>query len=131
MKKDQHVRVPGFVPLASMALLATALLWPGTAAAQWRYLFPPGFTLTDEDMQTQLEAILRLVRAEPPPIGQEEQWSNPGTGARGTVTMLTASEVRQMPCRRLRFQIDTRQASAPVDMTFTLCRAADGLWKIG
>ncbi|MGG5808690.1 RT0821/Lpp0805 family surface protein [Falsiroseomonas sp. CW058] len=111
--------------------LAALLLLPGTAAAQWRNIFPGGASLTEEDLRAQQEAMLRLLRAEPPPVGQGEDWSNPRTGARGTVTLLGASEVRRMPCRRMRFQITPQRAGDASDLTFNLCRGSDGLWKIG
>jgi surface antigen len=125
------MRASDFTRLFCIALLALTVLSPNKVSAQWRYMFPSGTAMTDEDMRIQRDAILRLVRAEPPPIGQNEDWSNPRTGARGTVTLLGASEVRRMPCRRLRFQVNTHRASEPVDMTFTLCRTDEGVWKIG
>jgi hypothetical protein len=116
--------------LARRALLAAAVLLPAPALAQWRYLFPSGFSLTEADLLAQRDAARRLLHAEPPPVGRSEEWSNPRSGARGTVTLLGASELRGMPCRRVRFQVATPRAREPFDMTYTLCRVADGSWKI-
>lgn len=122
--------MPRCVRLVCRALLAAAVLLPGPALAQWRYLFPSGFSLTEADLRAQRDAAQRLLRPEPPPIDRSEDWSNPQSGARGTVTLLGVSELRRMPCRRLRFQSATPRVSEPFDVTFTLCRVADGSWKL-
>ena len=118
------------VRLVCRTLLATAVLLPGPALAQWRYLFPPGFSLTEADLEAQRNAVRRLLQPEPPPVGRSEDWSNPRSGARGTVTLLGASELRRMPCRRIHFHVATPRVSEPFDVTLTLCRVADGSWKI-
>jgi surface antigen len=102
----------------------------GTASAQWRNLFPEGFTMTREDLDRQRAAARSLLDKEPPPVGANTSWSNPKSGARGTVTMLDARDVRgRSPCRRMRYEVSTRRATEPVEIDFTACRMPDGKWK--
>ena len=118
------------VRLVCRALLGAAVLLPAPALAQWRYLFPRGFALTEDDLRAQRDAVQRLLRAAPPPVGRSEEWSNPRSGAHGTVTLLGTSELRSMPCRRIRFHVVTPRAIEPYDLAFTICRVADGSWKV-
>ncbi len=107
-------------------LLATA----SSASAQWRYLFPEGFSMTKEDLNLQRTAAQFLLGKEPPPVGENASWSNPKTGARGTVTMVDARDARgRSPCRRIRYEVSTNRVKEPVNIDFTVCRAPDGKWK--
>src|SRR5689334_18420953 len=113
-----------------MCVAAPLLAITSTASAQWRYLFPEGFTMTKEDQDRQRAAARSLLGKEPPPVGEHASWSNPKSGARGTVTMLDARDVRgRSPCRRMRYEISTHRAKAPLDIDFTVCRMPDGNWK--
>jgi hypothetical protein len=98
-----------------LPLLAIA----GTASAQFRYLSPDGPRMTREDLDHQRAAAQSLLDKEPPPVGASASWSNPKSGARG-----------RSPCRRMRYEVSTRGAAGPADMTFTVCRMPDGAWKI-
>jgi len=94
------------------------------------YLFPEGFTMTKDDLDRQRAAAQSLLGKEPPPVGENASWSNPKTGARGTVTMVDARDVRgRSPCRRIRYEVSTHRVKKPVDIDFTVCRAPDGKWK--
>ena len=109
-----------------LPLLAVA----GAASAQWRYLSPDGPTMTREDLDRQRAAARSLLDKEPPPVGASASWSNPKPGARGRVTMVNARDARgRSPCRRMRYEVSTRGAAGPADMTFTVCRMPDGAWK--
>ena len=109
-----------------LPLLAVA----GTASAQWRYLSPDGPRMTREDLDRQRAAAQSLLDKEPPPVGASASWSNPKSGARGRVTMVNARDARgRSPCRRMRYEVSTRGAAGPADMTFTVCRMPDGAWK--
>jgi len=116
--------------LVRLVLLAAVVVAPAPALGQWRYLFPQGFSLTEADLHAQRDAVRRLLRPEPPPVGRGEDWSNPRSGARGTVTLVGASERRGMPCRRVRYHVTTRRAAEPFDVELTLCRVAPDSWKI-
>jgi surface antigen len=110
-----------------LPLLAVA----GTASAQFRYLSPDGPRMTREDLDRQRAAAQSLLDKEPPPVGASASWSNPKSGARGRVTMVNARDARgRSPCRRMRYEVSTRGAAGPADMTFTVCRMPDGAWKI-
>jgi surface antigen len=109
-----------------LPLLAVA----GTASAQFRYLSPDGPRMTREDLDRQRAAAQSLLDKEPPPVGASASWSNPKSGARGRVTMVNARDARgRSPCRRMRYEVSTRGAAGPADMTFTVCRMPDGAWK--
>jgi surface antigen len=111
-------------------VLASLLAAAGPASGQWRDLFPPGFSMTKEDGARQRAAARTLLNASPPPVGRSETWSNPASGAHGTVTMIGVSEEKGLPCREMRFSVTSRGSTRPVDLTFTLCRTRDGSWKI-
>jgi hypothetical protein len=98
--------------------------------AQWRHLPPDGARVTKEDYEHQQVAAQRLLNAEPPRIGATEAWSNPSTGAGGTVTLLGTRTLQGLPCRTLRYAITARGMTRPMDMTFTLCQTGDGSWRI-
>jgi surface antigen len=102
----------------------------GTASAQWP-LVPGGPSrMTREDFDHQRTAAQSLLDKEPPPVGASASWSNPKSGARGRVTMVNARDARgRSPCRRMRYEVSTRGADGPADMTFTVCRMPDGAWK--
>ena len=111
-------------------IAAPLLVLAGAASAQWRHLFPDGFTMTREDLDRQRAAARSLLDKEPPPVGASASWSNPKSGARGRVTMVDAREARgRSPCRRMRYEVSTRGATGPVDIGFTVCRMPDGAWK--
>jgi surface antigen len=110
-----------------LPLLAVA----GTASAQFRYLSLDSPRMTREDLDRQRAAAQSLLDKEPPPVGASASWSNPKSGARGRVTMVNARDARvRSPCRRMRYEVSTRGAAGPADMTFTVCRMPDGAWKI-
>ena len=109
-----------------LPLLAVA----GTASAQFRYLPADGSRMTREDLDRQRAAAQPLLDKEPPPVGASASWSNPKSGARGRVTMVNARDARgRSPCRRMRYEVSTRGAAGPADMSFTVCRMPDGAWK--
>ena len=86
--------------------------------------------MTKEDLNRQRAAAQSLLGKEPPPVGENASWSNPKTGARGTVTMVDARDVRaRSPCQRIRYEVSTHRVKEPVDIDFTVCRAPDGKWK--
>ena len=113
-----------------LCIVVLLLAVASSASAQWRYLFPEGFTMTKEDLNRQRAAAQSLLGKEPPPVGENAPWSNPKTGTRGTVTMVDARDARgRSPCRRLRYEVSTDRVKEPVNIDFTVCRAPDGKWK--
>jgi surface antigen len=100
------------------------------AFGQWRDVRPYDNPMTRADIDLQREAARSLLEMEPAPIGQRRDWQNPETGARGRVTLLSASQRRGAPCRALRYVVMTQASANPVEMTFTLCRIGNDDWKI-
>jgi surface antigen len=64
------------------------------------------------------------------PPGTTAKWSNPDGGHSGTITLLSKSTRKGMPCERIEYRIleprSTRQHGRYV---FTSCKVADGSWK--
>ena len=119
----QSLVASGMLILGLQAIGAPAL-------AQWRLVPQQGTSATREDYDHQQAAAQRLLNAEPPRIGATESWSNPNSGAQGTVTLQGTRTIRQMPCRTLRYDMMTRGMPRATETTFTLCRTADGSWRI-
>jgi surface antigen len=110
------------------ALLLLAIAMP--ALAQWRDVRPHGNPMTRTDLDHQGGSARSLLEAEPAPVGGSREWRNPETGAYGTVTLLNVLQRRGAPCRALRYVYTTRGSAQPSEMSFTLCRTAEGEWKI-
>jgi hypothetical protein len=114
---------------ACVAVMFTLSASMGSATAQMRYLQPEKFSLNREDAQYQRSAALGLLNTDPPQIGQTSEWTNPRSGAHGTVTMLQASQKRGLPCRTMRYVVDASRVAEPMDLTVTLCKTSTGTWK--
>ncbi|MFC3127440.1 RT0821/Lpp0805 family surface protein [Pseudoroseomonas globiformis] len=114
-----------FHPLS--ILLAAGLTLP-SLPAQWRAAGPATVRLSPGDLRAVGEAANSLLAQEPPALGQSARWSNAETGRNGAITLLDASVWRNMPCRRMRFEV-----TAAADLhhyELRLCRIANGQWKI-
>jgi surface antigen len=80
--------------------------------------------LTTADAEMLSGALEAALRAENE--GAEEHWSNPNTGARGSVTFRRAFWRGDTPCRSL--QIRTTAQAITDGGLFELCRQPDGTW---
>jgi surface antigen len=61
--------------------------------------------------------------------GAEQHWSNPETGASGSVKFRRAFQRGDAPCRSL--QIRTTAQATTAGGIYELCRQADGTWTFG
>jgi surface antigen len=114
---------------ATLAAVAAFLVpWSAEATAGLMFLREsPLSRFTEEDF-----TLLRRAAGTVLDSGSRdasEEWANPGTGNSGRVTVtsrFTAADGR--PCARLR--MDARSAAFDGSWTYTVCRVADGDWKI-
>ena len=103
--------------LAASAAAAFPLMFLGNSVLQW---------LTPADAQMLSGALDAALNAEQE--GAEQTWSNPASGASGTVTFRRAFTRGDLPCRSLHIQI-TAQAITNGGM-YDFCRQANGNWTM-
>ena len=110
-----------------LACLGAWLLFVTEAGAQmigWDAALP-GLDQTDMDMIQHLGRV----EMDGKPTGTVLEWSNPRSGAAGTVTLVNQGTLRGMECRDLR-QHFVVPNQAPWDLESRICRQDDGGWKI-
>jgi len=110
------------VATVALMLLASGagafpLMFLGNSVLQW---------LTRADAQMLSDALDAALTAEQE--GAEQAWSNPASGARGTVTFRRAFVRGGLPCRSVQIQI-TAQAITNSGV-YDFCRQADGNWTL-
>lgn len=114
---------------AVAAVLGFALA-AAPAAAQinpFGVLYGPRMTSPDVALLTQ--AANRLLAA-PAKVGQSESWSNPATGASGTVTETRTFAFQGMDCRGLHYEMVVGGQPDPRGLNLSWCKTASGEWKI-
>ncbi|MEA3413237.1 MAG: RT0821/Lpp0805 family surface protein [Pseudomonadota bacterium] len=81
--------------------------------------------------QTDMEMIQQVARVEMDgkSAGTVLDWSNPQTGASGTVTLVRRGTLRGQECRDLRHHFVVPN-QAPWDLESRICRQDDGSWKV-
>jgi surface antigen len=104
-----------------------------TLAASWASAMNLGFLgnsvlqrLTEADVRLLSDAIDAALVAEE---GSVRSWSNPDTGATGTVTVQRIVERAGQPCRRLRVRTSVQAISS--QGVYEICRLPDGGWTFG
>jgi surface antigen len=104
--------------LAAAAAHAQGLTQPWTQASP----------MTTQDRAIILSTSDSQIHGRPP--GTVAKWSNPDGGHSGTITLLSKSTRKGMPCERIEYRIPepgaTRQHGRYV---FTSCKVPDGSWK--
>ena len=116
------------------ALIGASLVIACTAAAAtgWVMLLrnTAAEKFQDDDLQMFLEAGRKALNSEGPP--QTVEWANPANGTGGSFLVLGDSTRNGMPCRRVRFASYAPGYPNPPKSTttWTLCKAADGRWKL-
>lgn len=114
-------------------LILAVVAWTGFAAAvahaqgltkSWSEATP----MTPQDRAIILSTADAQIHGRPP--GTVAKWNNPDGGHSGTITLLSKSTRKGMPCERIEYKIlepgATRQHGRYV---FTSCKVADGSWK--
>ena len=114
--------------LLGLLLLAACLSQPS-----WAQINPfrgSGRTpLNADDIAALTDATNRLLDSPQLVAGASEAWSNPKSGASGTVAAGNTAQRKGMACRIVRYQT-TVPGSPPRSATLTWCKTANG-WKIG
>jgi surface antigen len=89
-----------------------------------------GTPLNDADIAALTDATNRLLDRPHLATGGTETWSNPQSGARGTVIAGAAMQRKGMSCRVVRYHNTVPGPRAERVATLTWCKTSDG-WKIG
>jgi len=84
--------------------------------------------LRDSDLAMARAAAAKLYENLDTPVGAHESWSNPATGASGTVTLIARMEPNGLQCRRLQHVIKVASRGDPFVFLFDNC-LIDGVWK--
>jgi surface antigen len=109
------------VTLTAIALLAVA---PAAQAFNYRFLQSSVLErLTPEDIDIGTRATGTALNS-----GQDGEWTNPATGASGTIRVLETVDVGgHKGCRRVRLDVTAGGRSGGGN--YTLCKSSRGTWK--
>jgi surface antigen len=116
-------------------LAASGLMIAGVAQAQ----ISPFRTTRNERLDKSDVALMnqtaeKLYKADNVTDGAAENWMNPKTGASGTVTMQSRFartwHDMQLDCRKVKYEVLRKGASAPRNYVVNWCKQPDGEWKI-
>jgi surface antigen len=117
------------LPACALAVLLAITVLPA-AAAGWGAVLSRGpvVDFNDEDMRLFLEAIRTTLGADGEP--QPVEWSNPASGAGGTLRVVGRPQVAGFKeCRRVQATVHSRrQTGKPA--TWTACKDPAGQWKL-
>jgi hypothetical protein len=86
--------------------------------------------LNADDIDALTAATNRLLDRQQLTAGESEGWSNPKSGAGGTVTAGNAVQRKGLACRMVRYQTTVPGPRAERSASLTWCKTKDG-WKIG
>jgi surface antigen len=115
--------------LLSLLLISACL--PAPAFAQINPFRGTAQTpLSADDISALTEATNQLLDRPQLTAGAVETWSNPQSGARGTVTAGNPVQRHGLACRVVRYQLTVPGPGAQRSRTLTWCKTKDG-WKTG
>ncbi len=120
-------------PAAAAAIALSILLALATPA---RAQFNPFYgartapRLTNDDFRMLDDSATKLNADPQAHTGELETWSNPASGASGSVTIERIFRSRAMTCHALRYIISARARSEPRTYNVTWCQIPAGDWKI-
>jgi surface antigen len=86
--------------------------------------------LNSDDIAALTDATNRLLDRPGLATGAKETWSNPKSGASGTVTAGTATKQKGLACRVMHYGLAVPGPHSERDRTLTWCKTHDG-WKLG
>ena len=108
------------------AVMGSVLSLP-VSAVNWNFLeFSPASSFTEQDFELLKQAGREALDAAAD--GDTRGWSNPETGAFGTIQPLSTYEHQGTTCRRVEIFNNSSRASGT--SRFDFCRHEDGTWKI-
>lgn len=112
--------------VAPLALLLLAVTTAQAASLGWMKGETASF-FTDRDWELVRETLdATLAHAAD---GETREWSNPKSGARGSMTPVTTEMHGDVTCRRLRIESMARGSSS--SGAYLFCRRGDGAWGFG
>lgn len=119
----------GVIPMYPRLFVASLVLVFSlpVSAINWVFLqFSPASSLTSQDWDILRQAIQNAMtrRAD----GDIEGWSNPASGAYGTVQPLDTTEREGTTCRRA--VIYNNAGGSGGTSRFTFCKQSDGNWRV-
>ena len=117
-------RVPTMLLFSGLALSAVP-----TQAQVNPFRGSTGAGLSSADFRMQEDAGRRLVSHGSPANGATENWSNPKTGASGTVTVESTFHKKGMLCRKVNFASKTAAQQDAITTVIDWCRTSHG-WRI-
>lgn len=112
-----------------MLLIAACLSQPALAQIN-PFRGSSGTPLSAADITALTEATNRLLDRPALVAGDTEIWSNPESGASGTVTAGKTVHRKGLACRLVNYQHSIPGPAAQRSGTLTWCKTSDG-WKIG
>jgi len=113
-----------------MVLLSAACMAHSALAQINPFSRSRGTPLTGEDMAALQDATNRLLDNPQLAPGITEQWSNPKSGASGTLTAGYPVNGNGLSCRVIRYQNSVPGPTPQRDTRLTWCKTKEG-WKLG
>jgi surface antigen len=110
-------------------LIATLLAQPALAQIN-PFRNSSATPLNAADITALTDATNRLLDNPQLVSGKTETWTNPQSGASGTVTSGNATHRKGLACRIMRYEVTVPGPRAERAATLTWCKTKDG-WKIG
>ncbi|HEV2336525.1 MAG TPA: RT0821/Lpp0805 family surface protein [Stellaceae bacterium] len=102
----------------------------GRAAAQWfGPTWDPNIELTSQDRAMMRNTVQREIHGRR--LDTVARWTNPASGHSGTITLLSKSVRRAMPCEQIEYRImSSKPGEQSERYVFHSCRLPDGTWKL-
>ncbi len=82
--------------------------------------------LSQQDIALVTTTANKLYRTGTPQVGRSAEWSNPQSGAHGTVRLASFRD----NCAVLDHSVITTRRPEPQEFSFRHCKAADGSWTL-
>ncbi len=115
--------------LLPLLMLAACLSQPASAQIN-PFRGTRATPLTADDIAALTDATNRLLDRPGLAAGAKETWTNPKSGANGTVTAGNATKRRGLACRTMRYDVTVPGPRSERNRTLTWCKTQDG-WKLG
>jgi len=112
--------VPTLLIMTCLALPTSAQINPFRGSA--------GTPLNNDDIAALIDATNRLLARPQLAAGDSDTWSNPKSGAHGTVTAGSATQRKGLACRVMTYRHTVPGPQADRSATLTWCKTKDG-WK--
>jgi len=119
------VRLPRFLLLASLAGAVPI----GAQAQVNPFLSSSSAGLRSSDFQVMHDAARKLAAQGHPADGTSQAWSNPQTGASGSVTVEGTFHHKAMLCRKVEYRAQSAPGADELSAEVSWCKTPNG-WKM-